>query len=400
MPQGLNILRESGLPLSFEVVNLEEVGVAFPENRMGDSLRTWVRSLFVFQKEALVASSQTGLVWRLSSDEGPYLDGHDEASCPLSFLTVGMIASYMNEITALAKQQDVNIRKLRLIQDNYYTMEGSMRKRSMVGGALPVELAVEIDCDLDDGALNTFLLNAVSASPINGLMRGKLESLFALSKNGKELELGRAKRIAGSLYDDPRDQFDQCKYDASTLTEPLVKPQGATPKKEVTGGTSTAGSSLADEQNRTLNIVGVCTLRKDGIKEIIQLQYSPHGTSFKILSEEAPINGGQGRASDAKTYISAGVAFCFMIQFGRFIKMLDLDLEEYRVILDSHFSLGGASGGTGEAGSAQPLETHVYLKTTESDAVAIEMLDISEQTCFLHAFCRTDMKTKLRITRI
>ncbi|MBT3988938.1 MAG: OsmC family protein [Rhodospirillaceae bacterium] len=399
MPQGPNILGASDRPLSFEVANPEQVGISPPDNRMGDSLRTWVRSLSVFQKEALVASSQTGLVWRLSSDEGPYLDGHDEASCPLSFLTVGMIASYMNEITALADQQDVAIHKLRLVQDNYYTMEGSMRKRTMVGGALPVELIVEIDCDLEDDALNAFLLNAVSASPINGLMRGKLDSLFALSKNGQELDLGKAKRIAGELYPDPGDQFDLCEIKASTLNEPLVESQGITPKKEVSGGTSTAGSSLADEQGRTLNIGGVCTLREDGIKEITQLQYSPHGTSFKLLSEEAPINGGQGRAPDANTYMSAGVAFCFMTQFGRFVKMLDLDLAEYKVVQDSHFSLGGASSGTGEAGKADPLETHVYLKTSETDDVAREMLDISEQTCFLHAFCRTNMKTKLKIKR-
>ena len=146
---------------------IRDRGIEPPENRIGDSLRTWVRSLSVFQKEAIVASSRTGLVWRLASDEGPYLDGHDEASCPLSFLTVGMIASYMNEIMALAKQQGLVIRQIRLIQDNYYTMEGSMRKRTMVGGALPVELTVEIDCDLDDAALNALLLNAIAASPIN-----------------------------------------------------------------------------------------------------------------------------------------------------------------------------------------------------------------------------------------
>ena len=61
---------------------------------------------------------------------------------------------------------------------------------------------------------------------------------------------------------------------------------------------------------------------------------------------------------------------------------------------------GGASGGTGKAGSADPIETHVYLETSESDATAQEMLDISERTCFLHAFCKTDLKTKLKIKRI
>ena len=107
-----------------------------------------------------------------------------------------------------------------------------------------------------------------------------------------------------------------------------------------------------------------------------------------------------GRAPDANSYISAGIGFCFMTQFGRFVKMLNLDLSDYRIVQDSHFSLGGASGGTGKAGTADPLETHVYLQTTESDDVAREMLDISEQTCFLHAFCKTDLKTKLKVQRV
>jgi hypothetical protein len=80
--------------------------------------------------------------------------------------------------------------------------------------------------------------------------------------------------------------------------------------------------------------------------------------------------------------------------------MLKLDLPDYRIVQDTHLSLGGASGGTGLAGSAAPIETHVYLQTSESDETAQEMLDISEQTCFLHAFCRTDLKTKLRVRRV
>ena len=399
MPQGPNALAQSGLPLFFELVNPNEVGIKPPETRMGDSLRTWVRSLSVFQKEALVASSRTGRVWRLASDEGPYLDGHDAAPCPLAFLSVGMIASYMNEITALARLQGVAIRQLTLSQDNFYTMTGSMPKRTMVGGALPVELRVEIDCGLDDAALTEFLMNAVHASPLNGLMRGQLDSLFSLTKNGAELQPEKASRVEGSAYADPGDRFAAAKPDPDAATQTLCWPKGVTPKKVVKGGTSAAGSSLAAEQNRQLNIGATCTLREDGMKDIVQLQYSPHGTSFNFMSEEAPENGGLGRAPDANSYISAGIGFCFMTQFGRFVKMLDLDLSDYRIVQDSHFSLGGASGGTGKAGSADPLETHVYLETCESDDIAREMLDISEQTCFLHAFCRTDLKTKLRVQR-
>lgn len=388
---GEDIIGNSVLPPFFKLTNGDDVGFDVPENRKGDALRTWVRSLSGFQKEALIRSAKTGDTWRLVSDEGPYLNGHDAAPCPLAFLSAGMVASFMNEIVALAKIQGVEIRKLKLVQDNYYTMKGSMLKRTMVGGAENIELQVEIDCDLDDAALNEFLINATYASPLNGLMRGQLESQFKLGKNGEEMPTAKVAELSGSLLPDPGDHFAKASPEAAEQT--LMSPVGLTPKKEVAKGTATGGSSLSDEQDRRLNIGAVCELRSDGIKDIQQMQYSPYGTSFRFLSAE------DGRAPDANTLISAGIGFCFMTQFGRFVSMLNLDLPDYRIVQDTHFSQGGASGGTGKAGEADPIETHVYLETSESDEVAQEMLDISEQTCFLHAFCRTDLKTKLRIVR-
>ena len=389
---GENIISASNQPPFFQVSNAEKVTIDAPENRKGDALRTWVRSLSGFQKEAIVRSALTGRTWRLVSDEGPYLNGHDAAPCPLAFLSCGMAASFMNEILALADQQGIEIRKLKLIQDNFYTMKGSMPKRTMVGGAENIELQVEIDCDLDDAALNEFLVNATYASPLNGLMRGQLESLFKLGKNGTELPTDKAAELDGPLFPDPGNHFALANGHESSLE--LMTPVGPTPKKEVAMGTSTASGSLAEEQNRRLNIGAVAILREDGIKEIQQMQYSPYGTSFRLLSSE------DGRAPDANTLISAGIGFCFMTQFGRFVSMLKLDLPDYRIVQDTHFSLGGASGGTGKAGEADPIETHVYLETSETDEIAQEMLDISEKTCFLHAFCRTDLKTKLKVRRV
>ena len=389
---GEDIIGTSAVPAFFKVANADDVGIDAPENRKGDAVRAWVRSFSGFQKEALVRSAKTGDTWRFVSDEGPYLNGHDAACCPLAFLSCGMAASYMNEILALAKTQGVEIRKLKLIQDNYYTMKGSMLKRTMVGGAENIELQVEIDCDLEGDALSEFLINATYASPLNGLMRGQIESLFKLSKNGMELPTAKALELDGALIPDPGDHFDQIQ--PSSVDEDLLSKVGPTPKKEVVKGTATGSSSLSDEQDRRLNIGAVAELREDGIKSIQQMQYSPYGTSFRLLSSE------DGRAPDANTFISAGIGFCFMTQFGRFVSMLKLDLPDYRIVQDTHFSLGGASGDTGQAGSADPIETHVYPETTETDKTAQEMLDISEQTCFLHAFCRTDLKTKLKIKRV
>lgn len=387
---GDDIIGASALPPFFKLANSS--AVTAPDNRRGDALRTCVRSLSGFQKEALVRSARTGDTWRLVSDEGPYLNGHDAACCPLAFLSVGMVASFMNEIIAYAQQRNVIIRKLKLTQDNFYTMKGSMPRRTMVGGAENIELQVEIDCDLADGELNRFLTDATFASPLNGLMRGQLNSLFKLAKNGQPLSCGKATELADALLPDPASQFEQIEISATNL--PLLEKVGPTPKKAVVGGTASGSSSLSDEQDRRLNIGAVAVLTEDGIKDIQQMQYSPYGTSFRLLSSE------DGRAPDANTLISAGIGFCFMTQFGRFVSMLKLDLPDYRIVQDTHFSLGGASGNTGKPGEADPIETHVYLQTTESDDTAREMLDISEQTCFLHAFCRTDLKTKLKVVRI
>jgi len=396
MKLGENIIAESGVAPFFRVANAAETGLAPPPLRRGDAVRCWVRSLAGFQKEALVVSARSGLMWRLVSDEGKYLNGHDAAPCPLAFLTTGMIASYMNEILALAEQQGVRLGRLRLIQNNYYTMHGSMRKRTMTGGALPVELEVEVETDLDEAALNQLLMNAVHASPLNGLMRGRLPSLFTLTKNGTALAPAKATPLGQPVVPDPSGEAPRPEVTDLTLVERL----GPSPKKEVAKGTEAASSSLTDEQDRTLNPAAICTLREDGIKEIEQHLYSPHGSVFRFLSEEAPEAGGQGRAPDAVSYISAGIGFCFMTQFGRMASMEGLDLPRYSIVQDTHFSLGGGTGGTGQAGEADPVETHVHLVTEESDAVAQDMLDVSEQTCFLHAFCRTDLKTRLKVTRL
>lgn len=398
MKFGENIIAASAQPLVCPVDNASDIGLEAPAIRKGDALRTVVRSLSGFQKEALVTSARSGLSWRMVSDEGSYLNGYDAAPPPLSFLTVGLIASYLNEIDALARFQEIAIRKLHLTLDNYYSMTGSMQKRTMFGGALPAELSVEIDCDLDDTALNAFLMNAVHAAPLNGLMRGVHDSLFALAKNGTQIPVGTVKPLTGPILPDPGTMITRAQQ-RTTVTS-ILKQLGLTAKKEVAGGTKTASSSLTDHQDRRLNIAATAHIRADGIKEIRQQLYSPHGTECLFLSEEASLDGGQGRAPDANSYISAGIGFCFMTQFGRLVPMLKYDLPSYQIVQDTHFSLGGASGGTGKAGEADPVETHVFLQTSESDDVAREMLDLSEQTCFLHAFCRTDLKTKLRVVRV
>lgn len=392
-----NPLLESGKPLFFKAGNVKDVRVTLPEIRMEEAIRFYGRSLSLMQKEALVASARTGTVWRLASDEGAYLEGLDEAPCPLGFLTVGMVSSYMEEIRALARQLDITTNDIRLILDNYYTMTGSAFKGTMTGGAKDVDLTVQVASDSDRRTLEKLGVDATAASPLHGLISSPKGSLFTLTHNGKEIGLARASPIGGSAQTGFGDDY----FDAARVPpgdwQSLIRRGGMTPKAEHT--VTKAGGSLAEEQSRLLHVRGICTLREDGVKEVEQQLFNPHGSIFYFLCDEAPENGGKGIAPDAASYISAGLGFCFMTQLGRYAKIVKKDLQQYWIIQDAHFSLGGASGATGRPGNADPVETHVHLKTGEDDEFAQSILDMAEQTCFLHALCRSSLKTRVTVER-
>jgi hypothetical protein len=391
MTTGLrNPLVECGKPLFFRAAADSVTAVAPPPVRLGDALRVCVRSLSLMQKEALVASARTGAVWRLASDEGAYLAGLDAAPCPLAFMTTGMVSSFMNEILELAKRRNIELTALRLVQDNFYTMVGSALKGTMTGGAKDVELTAEISSPADRDALSRLVADATAASPVHGLLRGSMQSLFTLTHNGRAIEPVRARRLRGSVAPDPAASFDAAVPARGDWTG-LVRRGGMTPK--AAHSVTLANDSLAERQDRLLHLRGICTLREDGVEEIEVQLFNPHGSIFRFLCDEAPESGGGGRAPDAASYLSAGIAFCFMTQLGRYAKIAHKALEAYRVVQDTHLSLVGS----GAVGWADPIETHVFLDSREGDDFARAALDMGEQTCFLHALAKTDLTVRVRV---
>ncbi len=386
-----NLIVECGLPLIYPIAAPSPIEPA--QSRLPAFLRAQVNSLTLFQKEAIVTCARSGTAWRMVSDEGKYLMGHDAAPAPLAFLSVGMVASFLNEILALAAQRNIAIGDIELVQDNFYTMRGSMRDGSMRAGVDDVRLEVRIDADASRNEVRQLVTDAIFASPLMGLMRGRLESLFSLHRNGQRIATGEALEIA-TVLPDAALQTSQFPPMAPGEWEGILK---RIPARQQGTPAPVAGSSLQQEQDRRLNIRAECRLRADGIKQIDIHLINPQGSAFRFLSDESAADNGSGRAPGALAYVAAGIGFCFMTQFGRFAQMRKCDLESYRIIQDSYFSLGGASGGTGEAGQADPLETHVFLETAEDDAFAQMLLDVAERTCFLHTFCRTDLKVDLKV---
>ena len=390
-----NFLACSTDPICFPFDRVASLGVVLPENRHGQSVRVWARSLVGMQKEALVASTRSGDGWRLATDEGPYLDGYDAAPCPLAFMTVGMVSCYMNELLAVAKQRGVDLGDFMLVQDNRYTMEGSALQGTMTGGALPVELEVGVGNRADDSAVQEVVAAAVASAPVAGLLRAAHTSLFSLTVGGTAVKVDRVQGLGGVAEPDPGFVFLSLRSDPG-YTGRLVDRLEAV--ESVTGVAGGAGTSLQAEQRRQLHVQARCRRRPDGIKEIDQYLYRPLGSTFRFFSDESVNGGGNGSAPDAASYMAAGIAFCFMTQQGRYASIMKKDLSAYRVVQDLHLSIGSSGGDSGIA-VADAVETHVYVETAEGNAFARQSLDMAEQTCFLHALCRTPLEPTVTITR-
>lgn len=385
-----NLLDAGGLPIFFTIDQLDALDPARPNHGVGQQVRVCARSLAGMQKEAIVGSSRPGCLWRLASDEGPYLDGFDAAPCPLSFMTVGMVSSYMDALRAAARRRSLDIRDLTLTQDNRYTMDGSALQGTMTGGALPVALEVRIDVDADDGAVSDLVIEAVGAAPANGLQRERHTSRFTLTVNGEPLSLDRATPLPDAAAPDP-DRLFSCVESAAGPDRGHVRRLEA-----VTPVASGAGSSFRVEQRRELHVRAICRQRPDGVKEIEQQLHRPLGSTFQFLSDEGQARGGSGTAPDAASYMAAGVAFCFMTQLGRFATITKHNLPGYRVVQDTHFRPGEG----GRAGTAGDVTTHVFLDTPDGADFARHCLDMGEQTCFLHALYRTPLEPIVTVTRV
>lgn len=324
------------------------------------------RSLSLMQKEALVASGATGMVWRVASDEGPYLLGDDVAPPPLAFMGVGLGAAFAE---AICEQVGVSPEALRLVAHTRYTMKGSATQGTLRAGALPVGLSVQAPVPPEQ------LAQAVRSAPVYGLLRSALASRFFLSHNGRPLDVPGVRAVAAASLD-PRSLLDLARPAADLQA---VERNGLTPQTQEDA--SSEGSSLAESQDRTLHLETVCAGTRQGLWRAEHRMYNPRGTIFHFLCDPR----GQ-RAPDPLSYVSAAIAFCFMTQLARYARILRKSLRSVAVFQETIFRV---------AGPAEPVVTHVYLDTEEEDALAQALVAAGERTCFLHALCRTELDVEL-----
>ncbi len=389
-PRAPNLLAESGLPLVYPVEPMPERHLFAPDRRGHDvSARTIVRSLTVMQKEAIVTRSGSPLAWRLSSDEGPYLQGHDHAPAPLALLTSGLAMDVFAAIERGLVADGHEPAGTRMQLDTRFTMEGSLPRGTMVGGALAPEIALAVT---DPEAMHHAVLTGVMAAPAIGLASEALVAPFSLTANGRQVPVQRVPELAETPP--PPEALPHRFPDPGRIpAEDLVAKVA-----EVGTDTPDAGSSYDEEQKRQLHLRARAERRPDGLLSVETRVHRPVGSTFRFLADEPADGAAPGaRAPDALSYLSAGIGFCFMTQIGRYAKIMRRSLGDYHILQDTRFSVGDPTASPPVGGRAEAPATHVYLAPEPDDEFAAHALAMSEQTCFVHAMVRTALRPRVRV---
>jgi uncharacterized OsmC-like protein len=390
-------IQSSPYPLCFPLAAASVHGAGKP-GRV--AIRALARAMEGMQKEALVTSQPGDRTWRMVCDEGPYLNGTDLAPFPLAFFATGLVNAYLAEILAYAKGHDVAIDDIEIIQENFYTMEGSAVRGDMIGGALPVALHVRVDSSAPDPTIQNAVINGLARSPGDAYLRTVCASEFSITKNGSPIPTGEVRSWANS----PRPALDDAIFDAARPDPRAEFPSDIITKlgsaETVFHGEGGAGSSLKAEQKRTLHIRAVARVRDDGLSETRVQLYKPIGSNFRFLCDLENAAEGGVHAPSPLAFLSAGVAFCYLTQIGRYAMIMKYNDLKYAVAQDTVFTLARGEGTAGTPPGVEPVRTHVELTTALDDDVVRKIVDMGERTCFLHAASRTPLKTKVRITDI
>ncbi|WP_163851292.1 OsmC family protein [Pseudooceanicola aestuarii] len=330
-------------------------------------------SLSGFQKVAVLSNAATGRAWRMASDEGPNLNGWDAAPPPLGFLSVGLALAYAQEIRALARLRGVDPGAFGITVDNYYSVQGQMRAKTMVGGALPFGIEIAPEHDLDETILFALVSDALHVAPVADAVRGTFPGAFNAWLNGAPLDLSHPVPDTAA----PADPAPICREGDGPADSADILTSG--------------DWSRPSEAPHPLHVSARGRVLPDGALDLWQELRAPCGSGWRFRA-------GGADAPDAVSYVSAGIGFCFMTQLEILAGLLGIEVSAVRLVQDTRFGPGGATSGTGLAPGFAPVESHLFVESgSATPAQIVELIDLAERACYLHALCRTPLKPQLRI---
>ncbi len=333
-----------------------------------------IRSEDGMRKEAIVRDI-TGEKWKLICDEGPYLNGADTAPPPLAYFSAGMAFGFISQLNLLAEESDILIKDYQIIQDNYYTIEGSAIKGTMISGGMPVDVKINISANASNERLQKLIQQAKAQNPVYAYLETNLKNGFELIHNGKVIldPKNENQVVVDDELTNPEHFSEGHDYN---MLEPIVSKETQVETLfDVEGG---KGESLKESQKRTLHIRAITTPNKDGLAKTQVQVFKPLGSTFQFLCDLPKRIGGELSTPSSLAYASAGIGFCFMTQIGRYAKIKKYNLDDYRIEQANYFTIdeGGAK--------VHPIQTDTHIDSNHSDEIAKDILKMSEQTCFLH----------------
>lgn len=377
-------------PLGFRVTAGARAGAVAGEAPARDVYRVEARTMRGHQKELVVAEGAGGAAWRLTSDEGANLEGTDLAPFPLAFFNAALHADYANRVLALARAHGVAIAIESMRLDNRYWFSGSFLKGTGQGTAEPVTIRVSVRSSSAPELVARLLDAALVASPAHALLSTPLVNTFALYVNGRRAPVVR---VAPS---GPRDELDPFKAHhvppaplagADTLNGVIER----LPPDPAEG----PAGPLPAEGRVPITIRGTSVLEDPGgVIATTVIPTSP-GARFRLRCDERP---GAQSAPSGLACAAAGIAFCYMTQFTRYIEYRHHKVRAIRFVQTLPYALAGDARDWTLRGGVEPVDTHVFLHAEEPDAVLQNLLAVAENTCYLHAALRSCLGGRVEAT--
>ena len=378
----------SGYPLAFKVRNGITPRVVSGETPSRDVFKVEARTMGGHQKEVLVSEGEGGTVWRLTSDEGAILKGSDLAPFPLAFYNAGLHADFVKRALQIARSKEITLAIDSVNLTNQYYFQGSFFSGTGKGSAEAVTVHVNARSNYSQEKVQEILDLAIIASPAHATLAYAQRNTFALYVNGRRCPVIR---VSSSLASDETDPFKAHNSipvplretdDMSTIIERIALEKNSMPLP-----------LLPSEGRVQIVIPGASSpINSDGL---IATTVTPRaGHAFRITCDESP-NGGS--APTGLACIAASIAFCYMTQFTRYIEHRKHKVRAIRFVQTLPFTLTGNALDGSLVGGLEPVDTHVFLNADEPDEVLQNLLEVAENTCYLHAALRSTLPSRVSL---
>ncbi len=371
-------IESSGFPLGFKLNQGGDRSALIAGASGRDVFLAEARQIGGHQKECVVREGAKGTTFRTVSDEGAQLKGTDLAPFPLGFYNAGLSADLANRVIAIARARAITLNDLTIDLHNRYSMTGSFFQGTGIGSAEPARIKVRVASPASAAQIDALVEDAGAASPALATMRMALENTFALYVNGRRRQVTR---LPASSAPDAADPY------VTYRAVPAPLEGDAAPRDLIyKSGQTTKGDFIfmaAETKGRVvIDVAGTCRLRDPaGLTETIVRLGFPGTSHFAIRSDE---RGNQDTAPSGLSLTTSGVVYCYITQLLRYIEHQKLKIRGVRVVQASPYTLTGAPK-DGWRGSAEAVDTHLFLNGEESDDAYETLMTVAARTCYLHA---------------